>query len=182
MVVSGVLSLLSPIQKFMGAMIVLFVLNFLFGLLSAIVNKEGWSTKKAMWFFGYCAIFFVTCASLFIIGHFMGQPDEAQAVVKCICFLAIYIFCTNIVRNWKSLLVEGTAWYKFVDLLYYVLTMEVIEKLPIVKRWQEQAPSQPSPVGKEKEPTPSPFLKGGEQKGANSSKVHGGSKIQKKRV
>ena len=137
MVVGGVLSLLSPIEKFMWAMIVLFILNFMFGLLSAIVNKEGWSTKKAMWFFGYCAIFFVTCASLFVIGHFMGQPDEAQAVVKCICFLAVYIFSVNIVRNWRSVLVKGTAWYKFVDLLYYVLTMEVIEKLPMVKRWQE---------------------------------------------
>ena len=137
MVVGGVLSLLSPIEKFMWAMIVLFILNFMFGLLSAIVNKEGWSTKKAMWFFGYCAIFFVTCASLFVIGHFMGQPDEAQAVVKCICFLAVYIFSVNIVRNWRSVLVKGTAWYKFVDLLYYVLTMEVIENLPMVKRWQE---------------------------------------------
>ena len=137
MVVGGVLSLLSPIEKFMWAMIVLFILNFMFGLLSAIVNKEGWSTKKAMWFFGYCAIFFVTCASLFVIGHFMGQPDEAQAVVKCICFLAVYIFSVNIVRNWRSVLLKGTAWYKFVDLLYYVLTMEVIEKLPMVRRWQE---------------------------------------------
>lgn len=140
MIVGGVMSLLSPIEKFMGAMTVLFILNFMFGLLSAIVNKEGWSTKKAMWFFGYCAIFFVTCASLFVIGHFMGQPDEAQAVVKCICFLAVYIFSVNIVRNWKSVLVKGTAWYKFVDLLYYVLTMEVIEKLPMVKRWQEGGP------------------------------------------
>lgn len=49
----------------------------------------------------------------------------------------MYIFSVNIVRNWRSVLVKDTAWYKFVDLLYYVLTMEVIEKLPIVKKWQD---------------------------------------------
>lgn len=138
MVVGAVFTLLSPIQNFMYAMLTLFSVNFLFGLVAAIVTREGWSTKKALWFFGYCAIFFVTAAAVFVIGHFMDEEQQAVAVVKFMCFIAIYIFGTNIFRNWKNILTPGTAWFRFVDLIYYVLSVKFIERFDIVKRWQEQ--------------------------------------------
>lgn len=138
MVIGALFTLLSPIQNFMYGMVLLFGINFAFGLIAAIVNKEGWSTKKALLFFGYCAIFFVTAASFFIIGHFMEEESQAIAVVKILCYVAIYIFGTNICRNWLNILSPGTAWYKFVDLLYYVLSVKFIEKFQIVKHWQEE--------------------------------------------
>lgn len=138
MVIGALFTLLSPIQNFMWAMVTLFGVNFLFGLVAAIVNKEGWSTKKALMFFAYCFIFFVTAASFFVIGHFMNEEDQAIAVVKILCYVAIYIFGTNICRNWLNILTKGTAWYKFVDLLYYVLSVKFIERFDIVKRWQEE--------------------------------------------
>lgn len=138
MLVGAIFTLLAPIHNFMYAMALLFAVNFCFGLVAAIVNKEGWSTKKALWFFAYCAIFFVTAASLFVIGHFMEEEGQAIAVVKILCYIAIYIFGTNICRNWLNILVPGTAWYKFVDLVYYVLTVKFIEKFGIVKKWQEE--------------------------------------------
>lgn len=138
MVVGALFTLLSPIQNFMYAMVMLFGVNFLFGLVAAIVNKEGWSTKKALWFFAYCAIFFVTAASFFIIGHFMEEESQAIAVVKILCYVAIYIFGTNICRNWLNILSKGTAWYKMVDLLYYVLSVKFIEKFDVVKKWQDE--------------------------------------------
>lgn len=138
MVVGALFTLLSPIQNFMYAMVLLFGVNFAFGLVAAIVNKEGWSTKKALWFFAYCAIFFVTAASFFIIGHFMEEEGQAIAVVKILCYVAIYIFGTNICRNWLNILTPNTAWYKMVDLLYYVLSVKFIERFNIVKRWQEE--------------------------------------------
>lgn len=137
MVIGALLSLLAPIQNFMYAMVSLFVVNFAFGLLAAIVNKEEWSTKKALLFFLYCAIFFVTAAAVFIIGHFMDNEIEAAAVVKFMCFMAIYVFGVNILRNWRNVLVEGTSWWKLVDLLLYVLTVKFIERFDIVKKWQE---------------------------------------------
>lgn len=138
MVIGALFTLLSPIQNFMYAMVFLFALNFVFGLIAAIVNKEGWSTKKALWFFAYCAIFFVTAASFFIIGHFMDEESQAIAVVKILCYVAIYIFGTNICRNWLQILVPGTAWYKMVDLFYYVLSVKFIERFQLVKHWQEE--------------------------------------------
>lgn len=137
-VVGGLFALLAPIRNFMYAMVILFGINFIFGLIAAIVNKEGWSTKKALWFFVYCAVFFVVSASLFIIGHLMGERKQAETVVKILCYLALYIFGTNITRNWLNILRPKTAWYKFVDLLYYVLSVKFIERIPLVKKWQEE--------------------------------------------
>ena len=137
MVVGAVFTLLAPIQNFMIAMALLFSVNFGFGLLAAIVNKEGWSWKKAVWFIVLCFMFFGTACSLFLIGHFMGEEEQAKTVVKGLCFLAIYVFGTNICRNWRNILTPGTDWYKFVDLMYYVLSVRFVEKFSIVKKWQE---------------------------------------------
>lgn len=144
MAVGAVFTLLAPIQNFMYAMLLLFGVNFAFGLVAAVVKKEGWSTKKALMFIWYCAIFFTMACSLFIIGHLMNEREQATAVVKILCYLAIYIFGTNICRNWLNILVPGTAWYKFVDLIYYVLSVKFIEKFSIVKKWQEERNNQPS--------------------------------------
>lgn len=137
-IVGAIFTLLAPIQNFMYAMLILFSFNFTFGLVAAVVKKEGWSTKKALNFIWYCAIFFVAAAALFAIGHFMNEEEQATAVVKILCYVAVYIFGTNIFRNWLQILNPGTAWYKFVDLVYYVLSVKFIEKFDTVKRWQDE--------------------------------------------
>jgi hypothetical protein len=38
-------ALLSPIQDFMAGMLILFVVNFVFGLLAAVFNGEEWSWR-----------------------------------------------------------------------------------------------------------------------------------------
>ena len=137
-IIGAIFTLLAPIQNFMYAMLLLFGLNFIFGLVAAIVNREGWSTRKALFFIWYCAIFLITACSAFIIGHFMGERQQAEAVVKILCYVAIYIFGTNICRNWLNILSPGTAWYRFVDLVYYVLSVKFIERFRIVKEWQQK--------------------------------------------
>lgn len=126
-------ALLSPIQDFMFGMLVLFVVNFVFGWLAAIFNGEEWSWRKAGMCFVYCLIFFATAASMFIVGHFMHTEQQALACVKYVCFAAIYLFGTNIVRNWRHLCTEGSTWHKLTSLLYYVLTVKFVEKFDIFK-------------------------------------------------
>ena len=141
MVIGAIFTLLAPIQNFMSAMALLFGINFAFGLVAAIVNKEGWSTKKALMFFVYCFVFFTTAASFFVIGHFMDEDTQAITLVKILCYLAIYVFGTNICRNWLNFLTPGSSWYKLVDLIYYVLSVKFIERFDIVKKWQEERDS-----------------------------------------
>ena len=143
MVVGAVFTLLTPIQNFMYAMLVLFGLNFFFGVVAAIVSREKWSNKKALMFFVYCAIFLVTACSAFIIGHFMDEREQAVAVVRILCFLAVYVFGTNIFRNLTIITPKGSTWFKLFDLCYYVLSIQFIEKFPFVKKWQEERNNTP---------------------------------------
>jgi hypothetical protein len=136
-VIGAILTMLAPIQNFMYAMVLLFSLNFIFGIVAARVNKEGWKTKKALMFFVYCAIFFVTACAVFIIGHFMGEHQQAITVVKILCYLAVYVFGTNIFRNLCQIVPQNSTWYKLFDLCYYMLSVKFIEKFPFIKKRQE---------------------------------------------
>lgn len=138
MVVGSLFTLLAPIQNFMYAMVILFSVNFVFGLAAAIINQEGWSTKKALKFFVYCGVFFVTTCALFIVGYLMGEKDQATAIVKILCWVALYVFGTNICRNWLQILIPDTPWYKMVDLIYYILSVKFVERFSFVKRWQQE--------------------------------------------
>ena len=140
--IGAMFSLLAPIQYFMYAMVLLFFLNFVFGFVAAIVGGEKWSTKKAMMFFVCCAVFFVTSCSAFVIGHLMGERDQAIAVVKFLCYVAIYVFGTNIFRNLRDIAPKGSPWNKFFDICYYILSVQFIEKIPLIKKWQEERKGQ----------------------------------------
>lgn len=142
----AIFTLLAPIQNFMYAMLILFGLNFGAGLLAAYVKKEPWENKKALWFFAYCAIFLVSACSAFIIGHLMGEKEQSIAVVKILCFLAIYIFGTNIFRNLRFVAPTGSSWYKLFDLCYYVLSVKFIEKFDFMKKWQKANESEVSTI------------------------------------
>jgi len=136
--VGAIATLLAPIQNFMYAMLLLFSINFIVGLVAAYVHEEGWSTQKALLFFVYCAVFLVIACAAFVIGHLMGEHEQAIAVVKILCYIAVYIFGTNIFRNLRHIVSKGTAWYKLFDLCYYVLSVKFIERFSFVKDWQEQ--------------------------------------------
>ena len=136
--VGAIMTLLAPIQNFMYAMLILFGINFFFGLIAARMKEEKWSTKKALMFFVYVVIFLVISCTAFIIGHLMGEHQQAIAVVKILCYIAVYIFGTNIFRNLRHIVSKGTAWYKLFDLCYYVLSVKFIERFSFVKDWQEQ--------------------------------------------
>lgn len=137
-------SLFSPIEDFMVAMMILLTVNLVFGIASAVVSGEGWSWKKACMFFVFCGGFFFTAGSMFAVGHFLHNDAEAALCVKYACFIAVWVFGTNILKNWKKMLKEGTATWKFVDVLLYVLTVQFVERLPFVKKWQEEREAEPA--------------------------------------
>ena len=143
------LSLLAPIRDFMFAMMILFGLNLVMGIVAAKFNDEEWSWKKFGMFFVCCAIFFVTVASLFVIGHFLHSDGEAVFCVKWVCVAATYLFTTNILKNLRRMLVEDSPWYKLVDFGYYVLTLGFVEKMPMYKKYQEHKQRQGKNHGEE---------------------------------
>lgn len=131
----AIFTLLAPIQNFMIAMLILFGINFLVGRLAAVVNNEPWDTKKALMCLLYFSIFIVTACATFVIGHLLGEHDQAVTVVKVYCFLAVYVFGVNIFRNARNCTKAGTSWYRFFDLCYYVLSVKFVEKFSFIKGW-----------------------------------------------
>ena len=136
--VGAVFALFAPIENFLYAMVILLGANFIVGIVSARANSEDWSTKKALMFFVYAVIFLVIVYIAFAIGHFMGEEEQAIAVVKIICYVAVYVFGTNIFRNLRTIVPKDSQWYKVFDICYYVLSVKFVEKLPFIKKWQDQ--------------------------------------------
>jgi hypothetical protein len=103
------------------------------------MKAEKWSTKKALMFFVYVTIFLVISCTSFLIGKLMGEQEQAVAVVKILCYIAVYIFGTNVFRNMRKIVPYGTAWYKLFDLCYYTLSVKFIERFDFVQKWREES-------------------------------------------
>ena len=138
-VITAVLGFLSPIQDFMTAIVILFILNFLFGLTADMVQGEEWSWKKAFRFITHCLVFFVLAAAVFTCGHYMHNEQGAIQCVSYICYIAFYIYGVNILRNTRHILLEGSGMYRVVDILYYVLTLKVVDKIPFLSEYLKKA-------------------------------------------
>lgn len=137
--VSGMLSLFFPIRDFMYAMIVVFLLNYVFGVIAGLTHGENWSFKKSFVFFRHCGLFFVMTTSIFATGHFLHNSEETLGVVKALCGVAIWFYATNIVRNWRAMLVENTTMWKVAGFVYYVLTLKAVENIPFLSEYLKTA-------------------------------------------
>lgn len=134
-IISGIVSLFFPIRDFMYAMLVVFVVNYVFGLVAGMVNGERWQWRKSFVFFRHCTLFFVMTASVFVTGHFLHNEAETVGVVKVLCGVAIWFYGTNIVRNWRQMLVSGTTMWKVAGFVYYVLTLKAVERIPYLSEY-----------------------------------------------
>lgn len=134
-IISGMLSLFFPIRDFMYAMLIVFTLNYIFGVVAGLKHGERWDLKKSMVFFYHCAVFFVMTASIFLTGYFLHAGAETLGVVKALCGVAIWFYATNIVRNWRMMLIENTTMWKMAGFVYYVLTLKVIDKIPFLNEY-----------------------------------------------
>ena len=138
-IITAVLGFLAPIQDFMTAIVILFILNFIFGLIADMVTGGTWSWRKAFRFFTHCFVFFVIAAAVFTCGHFMHNETGAVQCVSYICYVTIYIYAVNILRNLRHMLLEGSGMYRVVDILYYLLTLKVVDKIPFLSEYLKKA-------------------------------------------
>lgn len=139
---AAVMSFFMPIGDFMLAMIILFIVNFSFGLIADIVNGGSWQNKKAVKFFGQSTLFFVLMLSVLAVGDKLHDHEEAISGVKYFCSMATYFFAVNITRNWKLTAPLGSVWYRIASFCYYVLSVQFIEKLPYLKKFAEKEEKQ----------------------------------------
>lgn len=127
----SVMAYLSPIQGEVKSLLVLFLLNFVFGYLAGMLaNKEGFSFKKAFSCVKEATIFFMLVCALWYIGDHKGNADGALQCISFITYAIVYFYSLNILKNCKKMLQEGSAAFKAVSFLYYVVSVEFIKQIP----------------------------------------------------
>jgi hypothetical protein len=131
-VVSALLSLLSPIKDYFHAMIIVFVINFLCGLIADYRSGGKWSMKKAMVFFYHILVFSLLASSIFVIGHFMHNREEALFCVKTLCFIALWFYSINILKNLRIMLIDKTPMWNLVNFLYFIVSLKMVNKIPFL--------------------------------------------------
>lgn len=132
MLFSCLLTLFSPIQDILIGMVVLLAMNGLFGLLADIINGNGWKMNKATRFLVQCFVYFVLVMALFVVGHFIHKDSEAATCVSIISIITTWVFSINILRNCRNCCPKTSSMYKLFDILYYVVSIQIVEKIPFV--------------------------------------------------
>lgn len=137
--VSGVIVMLNPIEDFVIGMLIVFTMNYLVGWMADAVTGGKWSWKKTLHFGMQCFVFFGIIVFLFVIGHFLHKNEEALVGVQYICLIAAWAYCKNTLRNLKDhVVIKGSTMATVVDILYYIISFELLEKLPMVKSYLEK--------------------------------------------
>ncbi|MBE6304286.1 MAG: hypothetical protein E7089_10225 [Bacteroidales bacterium] len=132
-IVSEMLAFFAPIEGNFIAMVWLFALNFLFGMLADVLAGREFSMRKAIACISHATLFFALCASLYGIGYFQHlNGDVLGQCVSSFCWILVYCYSTNIVRNVRSMLRNDAPAYRAVDLLYNALTLAFVKTLPFV--------------------------------------------------
>lgn len=137
---TGLAAYLNPISGDIKSLVVLFFFNFLFGLAAGLLaNNESFSLKKAFRCIIEAMVFFLLVAAIYFIGDHKGNPDGALQCVSFITYSIFYFYGVNILRNLKLMATSGTAFYKVVSFLYYVVSVEFIKHIPFLTNYQKEA-------------------------------------------
>lgn len=127
----ALLAFLKPIGGEMASLLLVFVLNFLFGYLSGMIaHGEDFSLKKAVVCIGHATCFFVLCVAVYAIGRMKGQMGGAVQCVSFITYMVLYFYGLNILRNMRGIFREGTPPWRVADALYWILRLKFVERIP----------------------------------------------------
>ena len=130
-VVPAILAYLKPIEGELSSLMIVFVLNFVFGYLSGMIAKgENFELKKAVVCIGHATVFFVLCAAIYVIGRLKGQMEGSVQCVSFISYLVLWFYGCNILKNLKQIFKKGTPPWYVVSFLYYLMRFKFIEKIP----------------------------------------------------
>ena len=125
----------APLKDIVFVIFFIFLLNCLFGLLAGVgVQGERFSLKKFFRCIVETLVFYVIVLSIYVIGEKMGNPDGAIQCISGVVYAIIYFYSVNILRNAHKLIPKS----KVLQFLYYVLSFEVIKKIPYLQQFQEK--------------------------------------------
>ena len=135
MLLAAVLSFLAPLTGDLATMLILFLGNWLFGLVADLRNGGHWSNKKTWQAIKEAGLFFALTCFVYIIGVLKEQPGQTLQVVSFITYSYLYFYGTNICRNLTMIFPDGSVGHKVVNWFYWILSVEFIKKLPFMVKY-----------------------------------------------
>lgn len=132
---ANVAAFIFPIRNEIFGLVLLFAVNFLFGLLADLANHRDWSFRKAFCMFRDAAIFFVMVTSIYFLGFLKGEEAATMQCISFLTYVAIYFYGTNILRNARMVTHEQGTLYRILDFLYYIFSLRILERNSLLKSY-----------------------------------------------
>ena len=101
-------------------------------LIADIMNGGGFKAKKALIFTKQCFIYYGTILLLFPVGFFLHKQEETATAIGVVSMITAWVFVANILRNCRACCPKDTPMYKLFDILYYIVSVQVVEKIPFI--------------------------------------------------
>lgn len=122
----------APIQNMVFVIFFVFAINCMAGMIAGIVAKhERFNLKK----FFHCMletfVFYIIVLSVFTIGEKMRNLDGAIQCITGVVYAILYFYGVNTLRNLNILFPES----KVIRFLFYVLSFEVVKKIPYMQQF-----------------------------------------------
>lgn len=131
----AVLAFFAPIANLIFAVFIIFLLNCVAGIIADVVtDRKSFELKKFFHCLLETLVFYVIIMSVYFIGDILLNLSGAIQCSTVIVYAVLYFYGTNILRNCIKLFPTSRT-LKF---LYFVLSFEVIKKLPYMERFKEK--------------------------------------------
>jgi len=138
----------APLKDIVFVIFFVFLLNCVFGLIAGVgVQGEKFNLKKFFRCVGETLVFYVVVLSIYVVGEKMGNPDGAIQCISGVVYAIIYFYSVNILRNANKLLPNC----KTIHFLYFLLSFEVIKKIPFLKQYQEKKDEVAAEINKQED-------------------------------
>ena len=145
-ITSVVVGYFAPLTDIVFVIFFIFLLNCIFGLLAGVgVEGERFNLKKFFRCILETLVFYVIVLSIYLVGEKMGNPSGAIQCISGVVYAIIYFYTVNILRNAHKLLPKS----KVLKFLFYVLSFEIIKKIPYLQQYMENAAAVEENIKKE---------------------------------
>lgn len=131
----AILAFFAPIANLIFAVFIIFLLNCIAGIVADVVtDSKSFDLKKFFHCLFETMVFYVIIMAVYVIGEKLLNLAGAIQCSTVIVYAILYFYGTNILRNCAKLFPDS----KTIKFMYYVLSFEIIKKIPYMDRFKEK--------------------------------------------
>ena len=126
---------IAPIHDILTACMIIFAANFFTGLFAGVlVQHEGFIFRKAFKCISEAAVISGPMAMILLVGDNIDNHDGAMSAISLAVYALIYFYGVNILKNLNRIFPKN----RYIDFLYYVLSFEMIKKIPYLENYKQK--------------------------------------------